>query len=66
MAELVNLRAARKARERAKARAEADANAARFGRTKALRALEKARADQARALLDGLRLGGGGREEPAA
>lgn len=66
MAELINLRAARKVRERAKARAEADESAARFGRTKALKALEKARAEQARALLDGLRLSGGGREEPEA
>ena len=66
MAEIVNLRAARKARERAEARAAADENAARFGRTKALKALEKARAEQARALLDGLRLSGGGREEPEA
>jgi len=66
MAELINLRAARKVRERAKARAEAAYSAARFGRTKALKALEKARAEQARALLDGLRLSGGGREEPEA
>ncbi|MCC0070568.1 MAG: DUF4169 family protein [Rhodobacteraceae bacterium] len=66
MAELINLRAARKVRERAKARAEAAESAARFGRTKALKALEKARAEQARAFLDGLRLSGGGREEPEA
>lgn len=56
MAEVINLRAARKARERARARAKADENAVRFGRTKALRALEKARIDKARELLDGLRL----------
>ncbi len=59
MAEVVNLRAARKARERAEARATADENAARFGRTKALKALEKARAEKARAALDAHR-----REEP--
>lgn len=52
MAEVVNLRAARKARDRAKARVEADENAARFGRSKALKALEKARADRARASHD--------------
>jgi hypothetical protein len=61
MAEVVNLRAARKARERAEARAAADENAARFGRTKALKALEKARAEKARETLDAHR-----REEPGA
>lgn len=61
MAEVINLRTARKDRERAKARAKADENAARFGRTKALKALERARAERARALLDGLRRDG--REE---
>ncbi len=61
MAEIVNLRAARKARERAEARAAADENAARFGRTKALKALEKARAEKAREMLDAHR-----REEPGA
>ncbi|MDW4551424.1 DUF4169 family protein [Defluviimonas sp. D31] len=52
MAEIVNLRNARKAQKRAKARAEGDENAARFGRTKAQRELEQARADKARAELD--------------
>lgn len=61
MAEIVNLRAARKDRERAKKRAEGDENAARFGRTKALKALEKARAEKARDDLDAHR-----REEPQA
>lgn len=61
MAEIVNLRAARKARERAEARPAADENAARFGRTKALKALEKARAEKARETLDAHR-----REEPGA
>lgn len=46
MAEVVNLNKARKARDRAARRAEADANAARFGRTKAEKDLEKARADK--------------------
>lgn len=44
MAEIVNLRSARKAKARKAARAEADANAARSGRTRAEKALEKARA----------------------
>ena len=43
MDEIVNLRAARKARTKAEARAQADANAAKFGRSKAERALEAAR-----------------------
>lgn len=52
MAEIINLRSARKARDRAKKRGEADQNALRFGRTKALKALEKARSEKARELLD--------------
>lgn len=50
--EVVNLRAARKLRQRAKKRAEADANAAKFGQSKAERSLHQARADKARATLD--------------
>lgn len=61
MAEIVNLRQARKAKSRAKARAEADGNAARFGRTKSEKTLEEARADKARAFLDGHK-----RDEPEA
>ena len=38
---VVNLRAARKAKAREAAKSEADANAARFGRTKAERAAEE-------------------------
>ncbi|WP_444668311.1 DUF4169 family protein [Cereibacter changlensis] len=52
MAKVVNLTQARKARDRATKRAEADANAAKFGRTKAERDLEQAQADKARAALD--------------
>lgn len=52
MSKPVNLGAARKTRARMKKRAEADENAVKFGRTKAERALEKARADKARATLD--------------
>jgi hypothetical protein len=52
-AEVVNLRQARKAQERAKARAEADANAARHGRSKSEKALDKARAEKAARDLDG-------------
>ncbi|KIT15939.1 DUF4169 family protein [Jannaschia aquimarina] len=50
---VVNLRAARKARTRDAKRAEADANAARHGRTKAQKAEEDAAAHRARRHLDG-------------
>ncbi|MCF8510566.1 MAG: DUF4169 family protein [Rhodobacteraceae bacterium] len=53
MAEIVNLRAAKKARQRAEARAKGDENAAKFGRTKAEKDLEKTRAQKARRDLDG-------------
>jgi hypothetical protein len=53
MAEIINLRAAKKAQTRAKARAQGDANAAKFGRTKAERAIEKARSNMANQSLDG-------------
>ncbi len=52
MAKLVNLRQARKDRARSEKRAKGDENAAKFGRTKAERDLEAARADKARAHLD--------------
>ena len=53
MAELINLRAARKAKDREKARAKGDENAVKFGRTKAEKELERARAEKARRDLDG-------------
>ncbi len=53
MAEIVNLRTARKAKERETSRATGDQNAAKFGRTKAEKDLEKARAEKARRDLDG-------------
>lgn len=53
MAKIVNLRAARKAKERETSRATGDQNAAKFGRTKAEKYLEKARAEKARRDLDG-------------
>jgi Domain of unknown function (DUF4169) len=53
MAEIINLRAARKAKDRTEARAKGDENAAKFGRTRAEKDLEKARADKARRDLDG-------------
>lgn len=48
----INLNRARKDRDRAAEKAQADANAARFGRTKAQRLLEAAQAEQARRRLD--------------
>lgn len=53
MAEIVNLRAKRKEAARKDARKQADENAAKHGLTRAEKALQKARADQARDTLDG-------------
>ena len=53
MAEIVKLRAARKAKDRADARAKGDENALKFGRTKAEKALDKARAKKLTRDLDG-------------
>jgi hypothetical protein len=53
MAEIVNLRAVRKARDRQAARAKGDENAAKFGRSKAEKDLEKAQAEKTRRDLDG-------------
>lgn len=55
MAEIVNLRTARKAKDLAAVKVKANANAAQHGRSKALKALEKAQAAKARRDLDGLR-----------
>ena len=48
MAEIVNLRQAKKQAVRKEARVKADANAVKFGRTKAEKSLEAAQADKAR------------------
>ena len=53
MAEVINLRQAKKQEARKAARSTADANAAKFGRTKAERELEQARAEKAARDLDG-------------
>jgi len=52
MAEIVNLRRVKKQAARKAARSAADVKAARFGRTKAERDLEKARAEKAARGLD--------------
>jgi hypothetical protein len=59
MAELVNLNRARKAKGRAKKRAQADENALKFGLTKAQKAAEDFAAQRARSTLDAHK-----REEP--
>ncbi len=59
MAEIINLRAKRKEADRKAARAQGDANAAKFGRTKAERELEAARAAKAARALDGHKRDGG-------
>ena len=53
MAQIISLSAARKARARAAARAAADANVTKFGRSKAEKAFEKAQADKTARDLDG-------------
>jgi phage protein D len=53
---VVNLNKARKAKVRASKKAQADANAAKFGRTKAERELERAQAEKAARDLDGKQL----------
>ena len=55
MSKPVNLGRYRKEKARAEKKARADENAVRFGRTKAERDLEKARADKAASDLDGHR-----------
>ena len=55
MAEVVNVRSAKKQAARKTARVAADANAAKHGRSKAERAIEKARADKVARDLDGHR-----------
>ncbi len=56
MAEIVNLRQARKARERAEREKQAAENRARFGRAKAETRLETARNEKAWRDLDGKRI----------
>ena len=55
MSKPVNLGRYRKEKARAEKKARADENAVRFGRTKAERNIEKARADKAASDLDGHR-----------
>jgi Domain of unknown function (DUF4169) len=52
MGEVVNLKRFKKRSEREQSAKDADANRARFGRTKAERASDKQRAERANAILD--------------
>ncbi|WP_323042450.1 DUF4169 family protein [Gemmobacter sp.] len=52
MAEIINLRMAKKQAARKAAKAQGDANAARFGRSKAERDLDRARSEKAARDLD--------------
>jgi hypothetical protein len=56
MAEIVNLKRARKAKARAAKEAEAEAARAKFGTPKALRSLNKARSEKERRDLEARRL----------
>jgi hypothetical protein len=56
MAQIINLRTWKKRAGRAADRALADGNSARFGRSKALKKLEQARADRERDSLDAHRI----------
>jgi hypothetical protein len=53
VADIINLRAAKKASVKTAARAQADANAAKFGRTKAQKQAAEALRDKAKRALDG-------------
>ena len=56
MAEIINLRQVRKRKDREAARAKGTETAAKNGRSKALKALEKARSEKAARDLDGNRM----------
>lgn len=55
MAEIVNLRIARKAKQRAEAQTQAATNRAKFGRTAGQKAVDKAEAARSARILDGAR-----------
>lgn len=63
MAEIVNLRQARKAKKRAQDAAAADANRARHGASKAERRVTRDEADRLARTLDGARLQEDGKED---
>jgi len=66
MPDPINLRAARKARDRAEKRATADQNAAKFGRSKAQKVLDQAQTEKSARDLDGHARDSGASADPAA
>ena len=56
MAEVINLRMARKAKQRTDKAREAEANRAKFGQTKAQKTLRQQESDRAERVLDGAKL----------
>ena len=64
MSEIINLRRARKRRERAESERDAAANRARHGRTKAVRVQDEKQTVLERARLAGHRLDGSAGDEP--
>jgi len=56
MVEIVNLRMARKARERARAAQQATENRAKFGRTRAQKDKERAEAERAARIVDNAKI----------
>ena len=56
MAEVINLRMARKAKQRTDKAREAEANRAKFGQTKAEKTLRQQESDRAERVLDGAKL----------
>lgn len=65
MGDVVNLRTARKARDRAAAAAQADANRAKFGRSKAEMQADAAETARREQLLDGTLRDGRGKPDPS-
>lgn len=63
MAEIINLRNVRKAKQRAEKESQAKSNRAQFGRTKGEKQREALEKDQARRLVDGQKLEKGERGE---
>lgn len=64
MAEIINLRRARKEKRRQEHAAEADANRRRFGRTRAEKVAERDASARAQRGLAGKKLDAGGEDEP--
>ena len=66
MAEITNLNQFRKQKARAEKKARGDANAAKFGRTRAEKDLSAAREEATRRMLDGHKRDGDAKDDPEA